>query len=36
MGEKRIGTHIQMGEGKIALAIPGRAGTIARSKRIPF
>jgi len=36
MGQKRIRTHIRMGEGKIALAIHGRAGTIARSKRIGF
>lgn len=34
IGQKRIKTNMQMGEGKIALAIHGGPGTIARSKRI--
>jgi hypothetical protein len=34
MGQKPIKTNVQTGEGKIALAIHGGAGTIAPSKRI--
>lgn len=35
MGQKRIKTNMQTGEGKIGLAIHGGAGTIARSKMTP-
>jgi hypothetical protein len=36
MGQKRIKTNMQTGEAKIALAIHGRAGTIARSQQTAF
>jgi hypothetical protein len=36
MGQKGIKTNMQTGEAKIALAIHGGAGTIARSKRTVF